>query len=510
MRPVGHPRAAFERARADGAPVNASRRLMPRLCLALCLALPGWPARAGTPGVDEPPLPQAPLPVELPALHESTLANGLTVIVVPRPGLPLVSWVLAVRTGPEADPAGRSGVAALTATLLTKGARREGRDVPAPVLARQAEALGGQLDSASGWQLTSLSMTVTTPRAPAALALLADALRQPLLSDGELARARAQAVDGLKLALGSPGDVAAMALRRQFWGPTPHGAVVTPASLGRIGVADVRAFHRRWVRPDNAVLVAVGDVDPAEVADWAARHLGGWRAAATPLPTVAAQPPRPQPEALLLVDMPGTGQSAVMVAAPYLAASRGERLPLRIGQLANAVIGGGYSSRLNQEVRIRRGLSYGAFSQAESQPAGGMLSAQAQTRHASAPEVLHVMYRELARLGEAAPSPDELAARQANLAGSFARRLQSTGSLAGLVLGQWIQHRPLAELEHYAADLQSVQADQVQAFAGTHWPAPSLRAVVVGDLGATGLAWPAEGTRRIRLEALLRELSGAP
>ena len=190
--------------------------------------------------------------------------------------------------------------------------------------------------------------------------------------------------------------------------------------------------------------------------------------------------------------------------------TRHARLPLRIGQLANAVIGGGYSSRLNQEVRIRRGLSYGAFSQAESQPAGGMLSTQAQTRHASAPEVLHVMYRELARLGEAAPSPDELAARQANLAGSFARRLQSTGSLAGLVLGQWIQHRPLAELEHYAADLQSVQADQVRAFAGTHWPAPSLRAVVVGDLGAAGSYWATDGVRKVTLEQLMQMLAGAP
>lgn len=501
---------------AQGGPVRrmhhiaSAWRMVAGLCLTLSLALPVGLARAGTPGVDEPPLPQAPLPVELPALHESTLPNGLTVIVAPRPGLPLVSWVLAVRTGPEADPAGRSGVAALTATLLTKGARRDGRDVPAPVLARQAEALGGQLDSASGWQLTSLSMTVTTPRAPAALALLSDAFRQPLLSSGELTRTRAQAVDGLKLALGSPGEVAAMALRHQFWGHTPHGAVVTPASLGRVGAADVRAFHRRWMRPDNAVLVAVGDVDPAEVGALAARHLGGWRAASTPLPTLAAQPPQPQPEPLLLVDMPGAGQSAVMVAAPFVAASRGERLPLRIGQLANAVLGGGYSSRLNQEVRIRRGLSYGAGSQAESQPAGGMLSAQAQTRHASAAEVLQLMRREFARLGEAAPSPDELSARQANLAGSFARRLQSTASLAGLVLGQWAQRRPLADLEHYAADLQSVQANQVQAFAGTHWPAPALRAVVVGDLGAAGSNWATDGVRKVTLEQLMPMLAGAP
>ena len=127
--------------------------------LAAGLALPAtaWAA----PGVDEPPLPQPPRPLQLPDVAQHQLDNGLVVQVAPRPGLPLVSLTLALRAGPEADPAGRSGTAEMLAQLWPKGALRGGRPVGATDLARQAEALGSPLDARSGWGLGTLSMTVT-------------------------------------------------------------------------------------------------------------------------------------------------------------------------------------------------------------------------------------------------------------------------------------------------------------------------------------------------------------
>ena len=497
---------------------------------------------AGTPGVDVPPLAQPPAAIVLPAIHESRLANGLTLIVVPRPGLPVVSLVLSVRAGPEADPTGRAGVAALTVALLSKGAQRHGRAVSATQLAQQAEALGGTLDSDSSWQASSVSMSVTTPQTQSALALLADVLRRPLLAAAELERARTQSLDGLRVALGSPGEVAAMAARRAFWGPTPHGAVATQASLRRITRADVQAFHARWFRPDNALLVLAGDIDPSTARTLAHAALGSWPAPVAALPAATAQAPQAMSETLLQVDLPGSGQSAVLLTAPYLASlpnlagplgltgqssqpsltadpdlraqSRTElraelRTPQRVAQVANAVLGGGYSARLNQELRIRRGLSYGAFSQAESQPAGGMLTAQAQTRHASAIQALTLMRAEIARMTELPPAADELAARQASLLGSFARRLQTTGGLAALVTGQWIQGRPLADLAGYSDAVLTVRPEQVRDFARLHWGAERLRAVVVGDLAAMGAGWQAEPSLRWTLPQLEGALGAA-
>ena len=461
------------------------------LALVLLILLAGAPpSQAGTPGADEPPLAQPPRPLTLPTLHESTLANGLTVVVAPRPALPVVSLTLLLRAGPELDPPGRPGAAAMTSTLWPKGALRAGRPVPAAELARQAEALGGALDSHSGWGASTLSMTVSSPRMDEALALLADVLRRPLLAADELARARTQALDGLRVTMGNPSDVAALALRRSFWGGSAYGQVATPAALQRLQRADVQAFQAAWVRPDRVALVLVGDVTPEHGLALAQRLLGDWRASA-PAPAAPPSPSAPAATAapaaaLVLIDMPGSGQSSVALAAPYIGSGLAERPERYAGLVAQAVLGGGYSARLNQQVRIQRGLSYGVSASAESQPGGGMFTASAQTNHPSAAEVLQLLRSEVTRLADAPAGADELAARQATLVGSFARRLETTSGLSALLVGQLAQGRPLADLVNYTPGLLAVTPAQVQAFARRHWQAAGLRAVVTGDLAAAG------------------------
>ena len=476
---------------ARSAPRRAGRLAARAAGWALAVLLAGAPpSRAGTPGVDEPPPAQPPRPLTLPTLHESMLANGLTVVVAPRPALPVVSITLLLRAGPEADPPDRPGVAAMTSTLWPKGALRAGRPVPAAELARQAEALGGGLDSHSGWGASTLSMTVSSPRMDEALALLADVLRHPLLAADELARARTQALDGLRVTMGNPSDVAAMALRRSFWGNSAYGQVSTPAALQRLQRADVQAFQAEWVRPDRVALVLVGDVTPEQGRALAQRLLGDWRAStatpAAPTSTPAPAPPAPQAAALVLIDMPGSGQTGVALAAPYIGSGLAQRPERYAGLVAQAVLGGGYSARLNQEVRIKRGLSYGAAASAESQPSGGMFTASAQTNHPTAAEVLQLLRDEVTRLADTPPGADELAARQATLVGSFARRLETTSGLSALLVGQLAQGRPLVDLVNYTPGLLAVTPAQVQAFARRHWPAAGLRAVVAGDLAAAG------------------------
>lgn len=464
-------------------------------------------ASGATPGVDAPPPAQPPRAVSVPTFERHQLPNGLTLVLAPRPGTPIVSLGLLVRAGPELDPAGRAGTAAMTAGLLTKGARRHGRVVEATELARQAEALGSSLDSASGWRATTLSMTVTTPKLPAAAALMADVLQRPLLAADELERARAQSLDGLRVTLGDPAQVAAMAARRVFWGDNAYGRLVSPGSLARLTREDISAFHAAWYRPERTVLVLAGDIEPAPALELARRLFGAWhpKGAAPVEPEPAA--PAPLPEPLLLIDMPGSGQSAVVVDAPFPPTGAPDR---RAGQVANAVLGGGYSARLNQEVRIKRGLSYGAFSQAETHPHAGMAHAETQTKHPSAAQVLALMRGEMLRLADAPPTPEELAARQATLVGSFARRLETTGGLASLAIAQLVQGRPLEDLGRTVDEVMAVTPGQVQSFARTHWKPGTLRSVIAGDLKAAGdsvaplLAPDAPGgpARKLELEAL--------
>ncbi len=463
--------------------IRASWRQLALLALLCSL----WPAaRAGTPGLDLPPLAQPPRALVLPVLHEQVLSNGLTLVVAPRPALPLVSISLLVRAGPEADPPGRPGVASMTTTLWPKGALRAGRAVPAAELVRQAEALGGALESGSSWGASSLSMTVSSPQLAPALALVVDVLRHPLLAADELERARAQAIDAWRVTLGNPTEVAALVLRRAYWGDVPHGRVAPPAALQRLRRADLQAFQSRWVRPDRVSLVLAGDVTPAQALALAERLLGDWRNPVAAPPEAAAAAPQPIAAPLVLIDLPGSGQSAVAVAAPFIGRGADDPEQRYAGLVANAVLGGGYSARLNQEVRIKRGLSYGAASSTESFAIGGMVSARAQTHHPSANEVLQRLRAEIARLADAPPGAEELAARQATLVGGFVRRLETTAGLSALLVGQLAQRRPLAELAQYAPGLLAVTPEQVQAFARDHWQAAALRSVVVGDLAAAG------------------------
>ncbi len=442
-------------------------------------------AWAQQPGVELPPEPAPARNLVLPRIIEQRLDNGLLVVLVPRHAVPLLHATLLVRAGPELDPPGQSGLAAMTSTLLTKGAWRRGQAVGAVALARQAEALGASLASGCGPRATTLALTVTPPHAQAALALLADMARTPLLAAEELEHERQRANDGFALALGNPGSVAGLAARRAFWPDEGLAATPTPASLQRLQRDDVAAFHAAQYHSARSAMVLVGDFAAEQGLAWAQTYFGAWRGATPGAPP----PPRaatPAAASAVLVDMPGSGQSGVVLALPLPALAPDER---RIGQVANALLGQGYSSRLSQEIRIRKGWSYDVRSELDCQPEGCLLLAQAQTGHGNAAGVVAALREQLARLGGETAAHDELAARQAALAGSFARRLETVQGLAGLVLARLVQGRPLDELALELPRLLAVTPAQVQAFAQAHFGAAQARVVVAGDAAQIPTQW---------------------
>lgn len=448
--------------------------------------------RGATPGVDAPPEPGTPRPLRIPTVGNQLLPGDLRLLSVPRGGLPLVTATLYVRAGREADPPGQAGLATLLGNVINKGCQRQGREVGATQIAREAEALGSTLDVSTTWRITSLSMTVTTPQLDAALALLIDVARAPLLASDEIERARTQLLDGLRVTLASPGDVASLAARRAFWGDGAFGAAMTPASLQRLSRADVQGFHARWFRPDNSLLVLAGDL-PAGVAARVAAMVAEWRVATEAPAALKAAPPQSIADPRLVVEMPGSGQSGVTLAAPFAAIGAADR---RIGEVAAALLGGGYSARLNQEIRIKRGLSYGAFGSGEPQSSGGMFVARTQTKHESGPLVAQLMVDELLRVGREEAAVAELDARKATLVGSFTRQLDTTAALADQVASQWFQGQPLDELGRYVAEVLAVSPAQVREFAARHWTEERLRIVIAGVVP------PAAAARRIPLAEL--------
>jgi zinc protease len=426
---------------------------------------------------ETPPPPAAPRSVNVPKPVERTLANGLRVIVIENHSTPLVGAQLLVKSGGEADPANMSGLADVTADLLTKGTKTRS----APQIAQEVEALGGVIETTAGWDASRAFVNVLAPKTGQVMSVLADVVRNPVFKDEEIERLRQQYLDNLSVGMNSPGTLATWVASRVVFGDSPYGHPVsgTPASIQRIQHKDVADFHARFYRPDNAVLVLGGDIKAEDAFKLAERLFGDWAKPSTPLPATAAAPPAGAAgkQRVVVVDMPGAGQAAVLFARRGIARTDPE---FYAGVVANSVLSG-YSGRLNQEIRIKRGLSYGARSSLDTRRDTGPFVASAQTKNESGAQVASLLLGELTRLSSEAVSEVELTPRKAVVIGNFGRSLETTEGLVSQVASLALYGLSLDEINRYIASVQAVTPAQIQKFAGSRLGAADAAIVIVGD-----------------------------
>ncbi|HEY9282192.1 MAG TPA: pitrilysin family protein, partial [Pyrinomonadaceae bacterium] len=425
-----------------------------------------------------PPPPAAPRSPQFPAPVERTLQNGLRVVVVERRNVPLAAANLVVKTGGEADPRELAGLADMTATLLTKGTKTRN----APQIVEQIESLGGSISSGARWDASEATVGVQSSRLAPAVEILADVVRNPIFESEEIERLRQQYMDDLQVALSQPGALARYVSSRVVFGDEPYGHPLsgTPESLPRIRREDFIKFHQTYYRPDNAVLVVGGDVRAEEVFKLAEKFFGNWAKPAALLPAPksasAARRANAKPR-VVVIDKPDAGQAAVLVARLGIDRRDPNFFP---GIVTNSVLSG-YSGRLNQEIRIKRGLSYGAGSQLEVRRDVGPFSASAQTKNESGAEVASLLLGEVARLAAADVPEAELVPRKAVIIGGFARDLETVGGLVSRVAALAVHGLSFDEINRYINNVQSVTAADVRRFAGSRLAAEGTSVVVVGN-----------------------------
>ena len=427
-----------------------------------------------------PPVAGAPVAPVLPSPVVKTLANGLRVIVAKSSDLPLITADLTVRGGSGADPAGLAGVSSLTAELLTEGTKTR----TATQVAAATEALGANLEAGSGWEASSLTLSIIADKAPQGLAIMADVAENPTFKADELERVKAEALDGLSVSLQRPGAVAGFAAPTVIYAGSGYGHVAsgTPGSLPKITRDSLVKTHAAYWRPDNAILVLTGDLTPEQGFALAETAFGGWVRPAGAAPAPIKGPTGYAPRNLI-IDLPGAGQAAVVVVKPAILRSDPRYYA---GLVANGVLGGGYSSRLNQEIRIKRGLSYGAGSSLSPRAAIGGFSANVQTKNESAAQVVTLIKEELARLGDTPASTGELAARKSVLVGDFGRDLGTSEGLGGILGNLAIYGVPLDEIQVFTSKIEAVSAADVQAFSKTMLDPAQTSVIVVGDAKTFG------------------------
>ncbi len=422
----------------------------------------------------QPPAPGTQVAATIPQPTETRLANGMRLITVERHDLPIVTAYLVTSGGAATDPANRAGASAMAAGLLTKGTRTRS----ATQIARQVEGLGGAISSDAASDGASVDVTVKADQLAPALAILADVAINPAFDPTEIERARTQQIDAVALALKNPAQLAALVADRAVLGTSPYGAPIdgTPASLKALTRADITRAYATSFRPDQATLIMVGDVTTARAKALAEAQFAGWKTAAAatrPIPPIAYPKPR-----VIVVDMPEAGQAGVVVARPTIARSDSRYYPLAV---ANTVLGGGFSSRINQEIRIKRGLAYGASSGLDAGKTQGTVAARTQTKNPTAAEVVTLISAEMARMGSAPVPPGELDTRKAVLIGGFGRTIETTSGVAA-ILGAYVQNGvPLGELQRFTGAVGSVDPAAAQAAAAALLDPKAASIVVVGD-----------------------------
>ena len=450
------------------------------------------PAPASLPHAPPPPGPiVSPTP---PRPATRTLPNGLEVIVAHTGTVPIVTAELVVRSGSTSDPAGLAGLQSLTASLLTEGAGAR----TAPEIAAAVEALGGSLQSAGGTDGSQVVLTVLSDQLDAAMPILADVALRPRFAPDELQRLRRQRLDALAVQMQEPGGLARLALRPVVFGASPYGhnALGSPASLARIDRPAVLAQYTASYRPDNAVLVLTGDITPERGFALAQRAFAGWTRPATPPPRPVSPPPPPAAR-VVVIDLPGTGQAAVLAAAPSIARADPR---FYAAEVASAVLGGGFSARLNEELRIKRGLSYGAGADIDEFRDTGLFYASAQTKNASAAEVAALTLDQIAALS-ASPIPSaELEAREAAIVGEFGRNVGTSSGLAGQIAGNYALYGvDPGEIAAFTRRIDAVTADAART-AGARAIDPAKTSLIVA--GDAKLFAPALRARFPNLEVI--------
>jgi zinc protease len=456
--------------------MNKMRKPFRRIgsCLVLVF-LAAFIASAQTPQAT-PPQPAAPRSVTFPKPVEQTLANGLRVVIVERHESPLVSAQLLIRNGGEVDPQELAGLSDMTANLLTKGTQT--RD--ATRIAEEIESLGGSLDSGARWDASTASVVVMSSKIAQAMEILADVVRRPTFKSEEIERLRQQYLDNLTLALGEPGSIARFVAARVVFGNNPYGHPIsgTPESLTRITAADIAKMHSRFYRPDNAVLVIGGDITAKEGFALATRFFGDWPKPSAALPALTdTTETGDKAGRVVVIDKPDAGQAAVYLARLGIKRKDADYFS---GIVSNSVLNG-YSGRLNQEIRIKRGLSYGAGSSLDARRDVGPFVALAQTKNESGAQVADLLIGEVGSLSSSPPTDKELSPRKAVLIGGFSRSLETVNGLVAQIASLALYGLGLDEINHYIDNVQSVDTADVRRFASTRLDAKTSNLIIVGN-----------------------------
>lgn len=427
--------------------------------------------------VDLPPLREE-RAVPSPRVEAATLPNGLDVRVVPWAGVPLATARLVFRGGFSDDAPSEPGLARLLSAALREGtATRGGAE-----LADLAQEAGGDLLAGAGPDSLTVAASGLASRVASLLDLVADVARRPSFPAEGIDRVKDLALEELETSESEPFFLGVRAFAREVYGSHPY-ATVSPTAASIVAVTPERlaAEAARRLRPDRALLLVAGDVDPEAVFSEAARLLGDWKGEGAPPPPVAVPSDPAGPRRIVVLDRPGSVQTNLLVGGPGIPRTDPDACAL---ELALTVYGGSFTSRLVQNLRETKGYTYSPGAGASWMAGRGSVRTFAAVRSDVTGASLNEVLYEMERMTTTEPTDEEMDRAFRKEAGSLAIALQTASGVAEEVARFWVLGLPPEEVGRIVPGLARVTKADVRRVARRVFGTGAARIVAVGDAAA--------------------------
>jgi zinc protease len=433
--------------------------------------------------------------LRVPTWTKTVLANGATLIVSERPGLPLVSFSLTFLGGAnQFEASERRGLAGITSSMLTEGTTTKTGDQLSDAL----QLLGTNISTNIGGEEGSIGFVSTTRNFEGTLALLSEMMLNSTFPAEALERVRARTLVSLTQARDQPTVVGAQVFSKVLYGSAhPYGQRATEATVKAITRDDVVAFQKAYFQPGRAIITVVGDVKSPKVKAAIEKAFAGWKKAGGKPSFDYPRLPERRPAAIYLVDKPGAAQSVVNIGLPGPPRNTPDYFAL---QVLNTILGGQFQSRLNANIREQKGYSYGVSSRFEYGKGPGAFRAGGSIFSAKTDAALIEFMKELKGIvGEKPITDEELQTAKDALIQGLPQRFASVSAIGGSITGLMVQDLPDDYYQNYAKAVAAVTKEDLTRVANLYIDLNHLAIVIVGDRSAVEAALKATGIAPITI-----------
>ena len=412
--------------------------------------------------------------LSLPPIEKTELANGLEIWMVEQKELPIVSMNLVLKTGSSNEPDAKVGVSTFMSQLLEEGTKTR----TAADIANQLQSLGANINTGSGWDSTNVTLQTLTKNLDQALEIYSDVIQNPAFPAKELESRKTRSLIGLRQLRSNPNAISNVVYNKVLYGEHPYGRVNNEATIKAITREDLVNYYESTFRPNNGVLIVVGDFDKAELKSKIEKSFANWKAGDVSARSLPVAKPIEKAR-IFIVDRPGSAQSVVSVGQVGVDRSNPDYYALNV---MNTILGGGFTSRINMNLREDKGYTYGARSGWSFRRGAGPFSAGGDIQTAYTKEAVAEFIKELNDIRGGRPvTQKELEYNKQSLIRRFPAGFETVGQMSQQLANLVVYDLPDSYINDYIAKVNAITVEDVNRVAKQYLDPAKMAIVIVGD-----------------------------